>query len=92
MLPELKRLGYPETLFTSNSCIYIQAGAYRIRSNALKAQQLLTLKQKHTTLIVLEDGLYKVRVTGFGNPAEAERALPAIAGQGFTDAFIQPVM
>jgi len=66
----------------------IQVGAFAKKSNAaaiLKKAEKITGRSCN---IIFEDGLYKVRATGFKDRIQASSYLPKIIAQGFNDAFV----
>ncbi len=66
----------------------VQVGAHSQVSNAETAKLKLAKIIKQPLEIVNEEGLYKVRITGFNNHDEALAILPMLSEYGFVDAFV----
>jgi hypothetical protein len=68
--------------------VEIQAGAFSIMSNAGTLLRRLEKATGRKCVIVTEDGLYKVRLTGFKDRIEAENYLPKVKALGLPEAFV----
>jgi hypothetical protein len=71
-----------------SSRFHIQVGAFRLQVNALAALAKLSESIGRPTVIIHENGLYKVRITGFTSFGTAANYLQKVIRQGFPDAFI----
>ncbi|HOO98247.1 MAG TPA: SPOR domain-containing protein [Bacteroidales bacterium] len=69
----------------------IQVGAFRNQGYAVALQKRLSTMVDNPVEIVLEDDLYKVRVTGFTNLIDLERLLPTLGMMGLRDLWVPPV-
>jgi fructose-1-phosphate kinase PfkB-like protein len=73
----------------ADSCMFIiQVGVFNLEANALAAQTKLSASTGMPVVIMLENGLYKVQITGFTGSETAEILLEKIIQQGFPDAYI----
>ena len=68
--------------------IAVQVGAFHRRSNALAVQTSLRRTSVFPVIIVLEEGYYKVRISGLKGMKEAKNYLMDLRSDGFQDAFI----
>jgi cell division protein FtsN len=68
--------------------VEIQAGAFSIMSNAGALMRRLEKATGRKCVIVTEDGLYKVRLSGFKDRIEAENYLPKVKALGLPEAFV----
>ncbi|MBN1107611.1 MAG: SPOR domain-containing protein, partial [Bacteroidales bacterium] len=69
----------------------IQVGAFRNEGYAVALQKRLSTMVDNPVEIVLEDDLYKVRVTGFTSRLDLERLLPTLGMMGLRDLWVPPV-
>jgi cell division protein FtsN len=69
----------------------IQIGAFDQEANALALLSRMTLLVDRKVKVVIEDGLYKVRITGFETADEMTRLLPSLGLFGITDIWVIPV-
>ncbi len=69
----------------------IQIGAFRQESNALSMSKRVSSLIDKNVEIVREDGLHKVRITGFSTPEEMERYIPTLEILGIKDFWILTV-
>jgi hypothetical protein len=73
---------------TDSSRFHIQVGAFRVQANAIAAQAKLSASIGHTMVIIFEDGLYKLRITGFNSFRTASGFRQKVIRLGYEDAFI----
>jgi cell division protein FtsN len=71
-----------------SSRFHIQVGAFRVQANALAAQTKLSAFLGRPAVIILENGFYKLRITGFTSFGTATNFLQKVFRDGFPDAFI----
>lgn len=69
----------------------IQAGAFRKESNAVALQKKLSAVLDKPVVIVSEEGLYKVRITGFSSLEEMMKMVPVLEMLGLKDIWVMPV-
>jgi cell division protein FtsN len=69
----------------------MQVGAFRLPQYARALQKKLSENLSKPVAIVLEDGYYKVRISGFRNIAEIDRILPSLGMYGLRDIWVLPV-
>jgi len=62
----------------------VQAGAFRDAGNAARMRDKLAETTQHVVRIDHEDGLHKVRITGFNGKKEANASLRACRALGYT--------
>jgi hypothetical protein len=72
----------------STTIYSIQAGSLSLMSNAEGIQSALKLVFKEPVVIVNENNLYKVRITGFKTKEEAKAIIPKLESLGVTGAFL----
>ncbi|MGB3948812.1 MAG: SPOR domain-containing protein [Bacteroidia bacterium] len=73
---------------TSTTIYSIQVGSLSLMSNAEGIQSALKLVFKEPIVIVNENNLYKVRITGFKTREEAKAIIPKLESLGVTGAFL----
>ena len=73
---------------TGNCSFSVQAGAFRIQSNADKARLRVHAFLNMPVVIVSEDGYYKVRVIGMSKLADSRQIILRLSEKGFPGAFI----
>ena len=67
----------------------IQVGAFIDRKNAFKTEKaLIRIYPDQLINVDLEDGFYKVQISGFWGRMEALTFLPAVVALGYLDAFV----
>lgn len=66
----------------------IQVGAFVNKPNATATLKRLESATGRKCIIVLEEGFYKVRVTGFSDRIEAASYIPKLVADGFSEAFV----
>lgn len=66
----------------------LQAGAFRKRSQARKAQRRISKSLKLPVMIIQEYGYYKVIVTGFYTREEIYKYYPELAGLGYDKIYL----
>jgi hypothetical protein len=66
----------------------LQVGAFRIKSNAFAARQKLEEITGKPTIIVYENGYYKVRISGFSNRKLAREYATGLPKLGFPVSYI----
>jgi cell division protein FtsN len=66
----------------------IQLGAFRKRSNAEALSKKLEASLGRTSEIVVENGLYKVRITGMKERSEVEETIAKLQAGGFNELWI----
>jgi cell division protein FtsN len=66
----------------------IQMGAFRRKANADDFIKKLSAVPDITVVVLVEDGYYKVRITGFGSTQEAENYKPELKRYGFTEMWV----
>ena len=66
----------------NNNQLFLQVGAYKNRLNAGKTAESLSATTHFPTVVVKENGWYKVRFGGFASPKEAEACKAAIVSNG----------
>ena len=69
----------------------IQVGAYASRENALRAEKKLIKAVNHPVTVIIEDGLYKVQISGFTGRIQAVAFLPELLNSGFAEAYVRRV-
>jgi hypothetical protein len=80
--------GYPGTELLRIRGYSIQVGAFHIKSHALTVMKRLTESFSRPVMIVMEDGYYKVRITGFMRFTEAKNFIPELNDSGFPDTYL----
>ncbi|MFA8433820.1 MAG: SPOR domain-containing protein [Marinifilaceae bacterium] len=75
-------------LISSRGIYAIQVGVFRNQGNALRTKAELGKVFEKPVVIVFEDGLYKVRLTGFKGYSRANEFLPKVLKEGYWDAFL----
>jgi cell division protein FtsN len=68
--------------------IFIQAGSYQQKKNALRVQQQLIDATGKPVVIVKENNIYKVRLAGFKDSLQASTFLPRLVKLGYPNPFI----
>ncbi len=68
--------------FDANNQLFLQVGAYKNKLNAGKTAETLSATTHFPTVVVKENGWYKVRFGGFASPKEAEACKAAIVSNG----------
>jgi hypothetical protein len=76
-----------EIVYTRYSAI-IQVGAFVRKENALEAEQILVKSIDHPVKIIIEDGFYKVLISGFSGRNKAIDFLPHLIHLGFSTAYV----
>jgi hypothetical protein len=66
----------------------IQVGAFRRESNAVALQKKLSAVLEKPVVIVYEDGLHKVRITGFSSMEEMMKIVPILEMLGIRDIWL----
>jgi hypothetical protein len=69
----------------------IQLYAFRGVYRAVAARENILVDAEHPLIVVIQRGLFKVRVTGFKNRKDARLLLVKLREEGFPDAFILKV-
>ena len=68
--------------------LYIQAGSYQHKENALNAQQHLIEATGKPVVITRDKDIFNVRVAGFRDSLEASKFLPRIVDLGYPNPYI----
>ncbi len=66
----------------------IQVGAFRLESNAAALQKKLSAVLEKPVVIVYEEGLHKVRITGFSSMEEMMKIVPILEMLGLRDIWL----
>lgn len=66
----------------------VQAGSHSQPANAETVQSALKMVIKHPIIVVKENDLYKVRITGFATKDEAKALIPKLENLGIKGAFV----
>ncbi len=66
----------------------IQVGAFRLESNAVALQKKLSAVLEKPVVIVYEEGLHKVRITGFTSMEEMMKLVPILEMLGLKDLWL----
>lgn len=66
----------------------IQVGAFRRESNAVALQKKLSAVLEKPVIIVYEEGLHKVRITGFSSMEEMMKIVPVLEMLGLSDIWL----
>lgn len=74
-----------------NPDLVIQVGAFRQESNALVLKNKLSAVLNKSVFLVVEDGLTKVRLTGFSGLEEIEKLYPTLTFLGLKDIWVLPI-
>jgi hypothetical protein len=74
-----------------NPDLIIQVGAFHQESNSLVLKEKLSTVLDKPVILVIEDGFYKVRITGFSNQEEMEELFPTLAFLGLKNFWVLPV-
>jgi cell division protein FtsN len=69
----------------------IQIGAFRSNNYAIALRNRMASLINNPVEIIVEDGYYKVRITGFTNRLDMERLLPSLGMMGLRDLWVPPV-
>jgi len=67
---------------SNNNQLFLQVGAYKNKLNAGKTAELLSATVHFPTVVIKENGWYKVRFGGFASSREAEACKAAIVSHG----------
>jgi len=73
---------HQEASDSNNNQLFLQVGAYKNKLNAGKTAETLSATTHFPTVVVKENGWYKVRFGGFASPKEAEACKAAIVSNG----------
>ncbi|MEA3477630.1 MAG: SPOR domain-containing protein [Bacteroidota bacterium] len=90
---ELITAGYPDAYVYGKireralAGIVIQVGAFREKEDAISAQRMLKTLTNHPVMIVIEGGVYRVRVTGFADESDASTYIPDIVAAGYDETY-----
>jgi hypothetical protein len=71
--------------------LIIQVGAFRKESNSLVLKEKLTHFLDKPVILVIEDGFFKVQITGFSSQEEMENLYPSLAFLGLKNFWVLPV-
>jgi hypothetical protein len=66
----------------------IQLGAFRLKTNAVALKEKLTAALGKPVKISMENGFYKVRITGFRTRKEAKAFIPFVRKNGFKEMWV----
>jgi len=66
----------------------IQVGAFARQENATRAEKKLIKTVGHPVTVIFEDGLYKVRISGFSGRIQALRFVPILFDLGFSETYV----
>jgi hypothetical protein len=71
--------------------LIIQVGAFRQETNSLVLKEKLTHFLDKPVILVIEDGYFKVQITGFSSQEEMENLYPSLAFLGLKNFWVLPV-
>jgi hypothetical protein len=71
--------------------LIIQVGAFRLETNSLVLKEKLTHFLDKPVILVIEDGYFKVQITGFSSQEEMENLYPSLAFLGLKNFWVLPV-
>jgi hypothetical protein len=74
-----------------NPDLIIQVGAFRQEANSTVFKEKLSAILDKPVILVIEDGFFKVRITGFSNQEEMEKFYPTLAFLGLKNFWVLPV-
>ena len=78
----------PKSLQDFSPDIVIQVGAFHRESNALALKERLSDLLNNTIVIVLSEGYFKVRITGFKTLEDIESLIPTLGLLGIKDLWV----
>ena len=71
--------------------LIIQVGAFRQETNSRVLKEKLSHYLDKPVILVIEDGFYKVQITGFSSQEEMENLYPSLAFIGLKNFWVLPV-
>jgi hypothetical protein len=74
-----------------NPDLVIQVGAFHQESHSSVLKEKLSTVIDKPVILVIEDGFYKVRITGFSSREEMEELYPTLAFLGLKNLWVLPV-
>ena len=74
-----------------NPDLIIQVGAFRLEPNSSVLKEKLSAVLDKPVRVVIEDGFYKVQITGFSSQEEMENLYPTLAFLGLKSFWVLPV-
>jgi len=74
-----------------NPDLIIQVGAFHKESNSLVLKEKLSAVLDKPVILVVEDGYYKIQITGFSSQEEMEELYPTLAFIGLKNFWVLPV-
>ncbi len=90
---ELITAGYPDAYVYGKirerapAGIAFEVGTFRNKGDAVAAQRNLKAVTKHPVMIIIEDGKYKLRITGFAGEADAAGYITDVLAEGYKDTY-----